>query len=227
MGFEIILIDRYKQMAFLLDEAEKDPQESHKYLKDAAVIGCNALKDLSIDNPAGDFRQAVNSLAEARRNNSAEFAAITKDLGHFSSFLTVELRVLIVGGFPEYLANQIVQWCFDSYEELRRGGLEPAALFEKVKLFRNHACQLADELKTNIEQEDEAQNTKRQLGAILKMVAGAALVGLNASAALITGAATAALTVAGAAVSGAIGAAIIKDAKWPAKQRVAGGSASA
>jgi hypothetical protein len=228
MGFEVTLIERYKRMAFLMDEVDKTPEMSREHLMEAALIGCNALKDLSVDNPVSDFRQAINLLIEARRQNSTEFFNITQTFGHFSSFLTVELRVIIAGGFPEYLANQIVQWCYDSYEELRRGGSDPAILLEKVKLFSKHACELADELKSNVEQDEEGQNTKKQIRVILKVMAGAALVGLNAAAAAAittaTVASTAALTAGGAAVSGAIGLSIINGAKWPAKVRTAGTS---
>lgn len=223
MGFETVLIERYKQMASLIDEAEKQHELGQIHLRDAAVIGCSALQDLSIENPANDFRRALNSLADTKRQNNREFVAITQTLGHFSSFLLVERRVMISGGFQERLADQIVKWCYDSYEEVRKGGVDHSALFENIKLLRDQACQLAEELKTNLRKEDESEHVRNCLWTILKMLAGIALVGLN-SGALIQETATAALSGAEAGGSGEVGKALIAGAKWPAKVKKAGQS---
>lgn len=225
MGFEILLIERYKSMAVLLDKADKSIEPNQGSLMEAAVIGCSALKDLAAENISNEFRQAVRQLEGARRESRAEFVAITQTFGHFSTFLTVERRVLIAGGFPEYLANQIIQWCFDSYEELRKGEMDSDALFERVRLLRNQACELAEELKTGVKQEAENESSKRILKSILKAMAGAALIGLNAIAAFPTGAATASLTVAGAAISGVAGSLLLNSA-WSPRAKGAGGAES-
>ena len=225
MGFESLLTERCKRMAILLEEVDKNIEPNQKFLMEAAVIGCNALKDLAVENISSEFRQAVRQLEEAREQSRAEFVAITQNFGSFSTFLTVELRVLIAGGFPEYLANQIVQWCFDSYEDLRKGDTDPAILFERVRLLSNQACEFAEELKAGVKQEAESDRAKRILKSIFKAMAGAALIGLNAIAAFPTGVATASLTVAGAAISGVIGTVVIKSA-WSPKANVAGGAES-
>ena len=222
MGFESILIERCIKMTARLDEADGSTTDRQSKVLEAAVIGCNALRDLSAEKMSNDFKRAVNILYDARRENRAEFRAITTRLDHFSAFLNTELKVLVSGGFPEYLANQLIGWCFESYEEVRRGETDPATLFQRIQLFADHACQLSDELISQSEEEQQDQNAKRQLLVILKVMAGAGLIGLNAGAALLVGTANAALTAAGAAVSGAVGSAIISSAKWPAKVKVAG-----
>jgi len=108
---------------------------------------------------------------------------------------------------------------------LRRGDTDPAVLFERVQLLSDQACELAEELKAGVKQEAESERAKRVLKSILKAMAGAALIGLNAIAAFPTGAATALLTVAGAAISGVIGTSVINRA-WSPKAKVAGSAES-
>src|SRR5258708_4650465 len=79
MGFESLLIERCKRMTILLEEADKSIEPNQKFLMEAAVIGCNALKDLAVENISNEFRQAVRQLEEARRQSRAEFVAITQN----------------------------------------------------------------------------------------------------------------------------------------------------
>src|SRR5437588_2827643 len=101
MGFESFLTDASKRMTSSLDQADAYSDREQVCLMEAAVIGCNALKDLVNST---DFRKTLDEAETLRKENAPAFRKTLEDLEAFEDFLSVELKLLIKGGFPEFLA---------------------------------------------------------------------------------------------------------------------------
>ena len=217
MPYEIHLVEACKEMTSQLNRAEAFEEYEEDGLLHAAVIGCNALRDL-IANPS--FRQSIDELYTLRRENRAEVRKILEDLALFNEFLSIERRILLEGGFPEYLADQIIGWSQDIRLDVLERDRTPNEVIANVEVLRDQSCGLSDELKRRRQEEAEKARAKRLLSRIKKGMAGSALVALNAAAGITIGVTTALPTAGGGvllgagvfAVSGAIGSGIIGNA---------------
>ena len=217
MGFESFLTDAGIRMNSSLDKADAFPDQELICLMEAAVIGCNALKDL-VKNV--DFRTTLEDVDRLRKENTPEFRKTLEDLEAFDDFLSVELKVLIRGGFPEFLANQIVGWCRDVRREVLRRARTPSEIISDAERLRDHACKMSQELQGRVQEEREKKKTADALKKTAKGIAGFALIGLNAAAGIAAGVTTAVPTAgtsmllagAGVATSAALGAGIANNA---------------
>ena len=233
MPYEIHLVEACKEMTSQLNKAEAFSEYEREGLLHAAVIGCNTLKDL-IANPS--FRQSLDELYGLRRENTAEVRKILDNFELFGEFLAIERKILLMGGFPEYLAEQIIGWSEDVRRDVLERDRTPSQVIANVEVLKDQSCGLSDELKRRWQDEAEKARTKRLLSRIKKGVAGTALVGLNAAAAITIGVTTALPTAGGGvlvggavlAASGAIGSGIIGNAtSQDAASNSGGASASA
>ncbi|HYH86619.1 MAG TPA: hypothetical protein VEX60_14295 [Pyrinomonadaceae bacterium] len=217
MGFETSLVDACKEMTSQLNKAEAFPEQEQDCLVHAAVIGCNTLTSLVVNR---DFRQTLDDLYKLRRENTVQVREILSNLETFNEFLEVERKILISGGFPEYLASQIVSWSNDVRQDVLERARTPEEIVANVGSLTDQACKLSSDLKQHRQEEQERKRGKRVLRKIKKGIAGSALVGLNATAAIVIGVTTALPTAGGSvllggavfAASGAIGSGIVGSA---------------
>lgn len=214
MGFETFLVDASKEMTSQLNRADAFPEQEQDCLVQAAVIGCNTLEQV-VGNRG--FRQALADLNSLRKENTPQVRAILDNLETFREFLEIERKILIKGGFPEYLADQIVGWSDDVRRDVLERARTPEEVVANIESLRDQACGLSSELKEHRQEEADRKRGKRLLKRIWKGISGSALVALNAAAGITLGVTTAIPTagaglLAGAGViaaSGAVGGAII------------------
>lgn len=217
MGFETFLLDATQRMISLLDKGDAYEDEELECVMEAAVIGCNALTDL-VKNP--DFRNTLGDIRRFQRENTTELRKNLEDLEAFEDFLRVEHKVLLQGGFPEYLAEQIIQWCANVRQEVLKHTRTPDEIISDAEKLQDQACTLAGELKERLKEETEIKKSKGRLKKIVKGTAGFALIGLNAALGITAGVTTAPVTAgasillagAGVATSAALGAGIANNA---------------
>lgn len=217
MGFETALIDAIGRINALLDKADAFPDHELACVNEASIIGCNALTDV-VKNP--DFRRTLDYIRKQQRDNTTGLRKNLEDLEAFEDFLRVEHKVLLKGGFNEYLAGQVIGWCSDVRQEVLESTRTPAEVIADAEKLRDQACALVGELKSKLREEEELAKSKGTLKKILKGAAGLALIGLNAAIGIAAGVTTAPVTAgasvllagAGVATSGALGAGIANNA---------------
>jgi hypothetical protein len=221
MGFEAYLIESVNQINGLLAKSDASPEKTSNYLLEAAAIGCRVLKQLVGDttlNTAVEefadvriikgFLERTSDEYKRRQAKADEFRAIIEENEQFEAFLDLEREILIRGGLSRDIVNPLIASSRESVKEVRDRAKPPSEVIEAVRLLRDRACLLADDLIRDAKEEGSWEHLKEKIKKIMLGLGGAALIGLNASS-LAT---SVGITAAGSAVSAAIGATVIQSA---------------
>jgi len=222
MGFETYVVETINQMNLLLVRSDTHSKQRQDYLLEAAVLGCRTLKQLSGDP---GFSSTVEEFADVRiikgflegasdeykRRESEkvdQFRTIMENSDYFATFLDLEREVMVKAGLSVDIVDSLIKSSRESIEDVQRRARPASEVIETVRLLRDRACILSDDLINEAKDEDRWEGVKERIKKVILGLGGVALIGLNAS----TLAASVGITAAGSAVSAALGAVFIHNA---------------
>jgi hypothetical protein len=222
MGFETYVVETINQMNLLLVRSDTHSKQRQDYLLEAAVLGCRTLKQLSGDT---GFSSTVEEFADVRiikgflerasddykRRESEkvdQFRTIIENSDCFATFLDLELEVMVKAGLSVDIVDSLIKSSRESIEDVQKRAKPASEVIETVRLLRDRACLLSDDLINEAKDEDRWEGVKERIKKVILGLGGVALIGLNASSL----AASVGITAAGSAVSAALGAVFITSA---------------
>ena len=181
----------------------KSIQPSPNDLKEAFIVGCNALKRLRED---GAFLTAVQMLAKRKGTVEQDVAKIINDIEHFTSgFLVIEGTVMVSAGINEVTWGRLSQAAKEVRADAAQVSLNENDLRNVVNELQVATCKIAHEL----ERAEKGSLKWKRAGKILVKVTlgigGATMVFVNAGAL----AASLGLSTAGSAASATVGATLL------------------
>jgi hypothetical protein len=222
MAFETYLIPIINRMNDLLAKSESDFGRASDYLLEAAVMGCRTLRQLSGDPQVssiieefadvriikGFLEKASEEYRRREAQKAEEFRRIIEDPEQFDNFLNLEREVLIKAGVSADVADRLIDSSRESVKEVQERAKPPAEIIETIRLLRDRACLLSDDLIRRAKEEQRWEGIREGIKKIMLGLGGLGLIGLNAS----SFAASHGMTTVGSVVSSALGGAIIGSA---------------
>lgn len=220
MPFEIYVVESMNRMDMLLAKSEIHPEQKKDYVLEAALVGCRTLGRLCDDPelvPALDqfsdvrlivtyIQKTTTRAKRSQRNRVQAFRSIIEDPTNFEHFLTLEREVLLKGGVAPDVVDLLIEQSQEAIDEVRARAKPPSEVLERVRLLRDRACVLSNDLIAEAVADNSWEGIKEKIKRVLLGLGGTAIIGLNASSL----AGSVGITAVGSAVSAALGATVLQ-----------------